>query len=448
MRRTLLLLSLVALARLAPADDANWPQFRGPGALSVVPDSPSLPETWSPTENVVWKSDIPGTGWSSPIVWGDRIFVTSVIADGETEPPKKGLYFGGNRLTPPANQHHWMVYGVDFKTGKILWSKEAFKGVPSTPKHLKNSYASETPVTDGERVYAYFGNVGLFVYDMDGKELWNKKWGQFKTRFGWGTAASPVLYKGRIYIVNDNDEKSFLTALDAKTGNEIWKVDRAEHTNWATPYIWENDNGTEIVTPGTDKVRSYNLEGKPLWEFHGMSSITIAVPFSKFGLLYVSSGYVGDKVRPVYAIKPGAKGDITLKEGEKSNEFITWSNPEAAPYNPTPVVYGDYYYVLLDRGFFACYDAKSGKEIYGKQRIDPAAAAFTSSPWAYNGKIFVMSEDGDTFVIQAGPEFKVISKNSLGEMSMSTPAIAKGDLILRTASKLYCLRQGGTQIAK
>jgi len=189
------------------------------------------------------------------------------------------------------------------------------------------------------------------------------------------------------------------------------------------------------------RVRSYDLDGNLLWELGGMSSIVIPTPFSKFGLLYVTSGYVGDQVRPVFAIKPGAKGDISLKPGETSNQYIAWYQPTAGPYNPSPLIYGDYYYTLLDRGFLTCHDARSGQEIYGKQRIDPAAAAFTSSPWAYNGKIFALSEDGDTFVMQAGKEFKLLGKNTLDEMCMATPAIARDSLIIRTASKLYRIRK-------
>ena len=401
-----------------------------------VADDPALPDTWSSTQNVAWKVDIPGSGWSSPVVWGDKIFVTSVVPEGETEKPRKGLYFGGERKAPDT-PHHWMLYCVDWKTGKIRWEREALKAMPQSPRHLKNTYASETPVTDGERIYAYFGSVGLFAYDMDGKQLWKKEMGPFKTRYGWGTAASPVLYKDRIYIVNDNETQAFIAAYDTKTGREAWKVDRDEGSNWATPYIWENDLRTEIVTPGTKKIRSYDLNGKLLWELGGMSSISIPTPFSKFGLIYISSGYVMDAVRPVYAIKPGATGDISLKSGEKGNQYISWYLPQGGPYNPTPVVYGDYYYTLLDRGFFTCHEAKTGREVYGKQRIDPGAGAFTSSPWAYNGKIFCLSEDGDTFVIQAGSEYRLIGKNSLDEMCMATPAIVRGSLIIRTASKLY-----------
>ncbi len=433
----LLALSMTIMLFLRAADSPGakeWPQFRGPGSTGVA-DDPLLPDKWSATENVAWKTAIPGVGWSSPIIWGDKIFVTSVISSADVEKPKKGLYFGGERK-PPTDEHRWMVYAVDFKSGKIMWEREAHRGVPG-PRHLKNSYASETPVTDGERVYVYFGNVGLFCYDFSGKLLWSNAAKPAATRYGWGTAASPVLDRGRLYLVHDNDDHSFLEALDAKTGKAIWSVDRDEKTNWATPYIWEHDGKKEIVTPGTGRVRSYDLDGKLLWEFGGMSSISIPTPFSSHGLLYISSGYVNDQVRPVYAVKPGAHGDISLAKDQTSSAAIAWYLPQGGPYNPSPLVYGDYYYTLLDQGFLTCHEASTGKLVYGKQRMDREAGAFTASPWAANGKIFLLSEDGDTFVIAAGPEYKLIGKNSLDEMSMATPAIARGSLVIRTASNLY-----------
>jgi outer membrane protein assembly factor BamB len=439
--RRLLFLALFCTSSVIANAQTHWPQFRGAQSTGVTEDT-TLPDKWSATENVAWKTDIAGIGWSSPIVWGNQVFLTSVINSGDTEPPKKGLYFGGERPIPPA-EHRWMVYAVNFQTGKVMWEREVHKGIPKFSRHLKNSFASETPVSDGERIYAYFGNVGLYVFDMKGALLWKQLFDAKKTRFGWGTAASPVVYKDKLFIVVDNDEQSYLAAFDKKTGKQLWKVDREIGTNWATPYVWENGQRTELVIPGTKAVRSYDLNGKTLWEFKGMSSIAIPVPFSKFGLLYIASGYVGDQHRPVYAIKPGASGDISLKEGETSNQFIAWYQRQAGPYNPSPIIYGDLYYTLLDRGFFTAHDAKTGKLVYDKQRIDPASGAFTSSPWAYNGKIFCLSEDGDTFVIQAGSEYKLVGKNSLDEMCMATPAIAKGSLIIRTATKLYRISKNG-----
>jgi outer membrane protein assembly factor BamB len=427
--------TLIVVSALSAATGAqHWPQFRGTMA-GVGVDHPNLPDTWSTTQNVAWATSIPGLGWSSPVVWGDHVFLTTVVNTGQQEPPKPGFYLGDwPASTAP---HRWMVYDVDYDSGKVRWATEVGSTPPGKAKHLKNSYASETPVTDGERVYAYFGNLGLFALDMTGKTVWSKPIGPFKTRNNWGSAASPVLHQGRIYIVNDNDEQSFLAAYDARSGAELWRVDRKEGTNWSTPFVWQNELRTEIVTSGSDRVRSYDLSGKLLWELSGMSTISIPTPFERFGLLYISSGYVGDALRPSYAIRPGASGDISLKAGETSNVHIVWSSPTAAPYNPTPIVYGDTYYTLFDRGFFTSHDARTGKEIYGRQRVTAEASGFTASPWAYNGKIFAMSEEGDTYVIQPGAEFKVIGKNSLNEMTLATPAIARDSLFVRTASKLY-----------
>ncbi len=435
---TLAVTAILALMNVEPIE-ANWPQLHGSSA--GVSEDGDLPSEWSTTENVAWTVEIPGRGWSSPIIWGGRIFVTSAIGSSNAETPKKGLYLGGNRDNPSDKTHLWMVYCIDFDTGKILWEKLAHEAVPKHSLHIKNSYASETPVTDGERVYAYFGNVGLFCYDMDGKELWSKKFGTYKTRHNWGTAASPVLYKDWIFIVNDNEEQSFAVALGKITGAQMWRIERDEKSNWATPYIWDNEKRTELVTSGTGKVRSYNLNGEFLWEMGGMSSIVIPTPFAKHGLLYVTSGYVGDKKRPIFAIRPGAEGDITLEEGRSSNEFIAWSRKQGGPYNPTPIVYGKYLYVLYDRGTFSCYEAETGREIYSRQRIDPRARAFTASPVANHGRIFCLSEDGDTFVIQTGPQFKVLNKNTLDEMCMATPAIHRGSLVIRTMSKLFRIRE-------
>jgi outer membrane protein assembly factor BamB len=417
----------------------NWPQFRGPNA-GVVEDG-ILPTTWSTTENVAWVIDIPGRAWSSPIIWGEKIFITSAVSQTEAEMPKKGLYLGGNRDKPSDIMHRWMVYCIDLDSGKIIWEKCAHQGIPKNPVHVKNTYASETPVTDGQRVYTYFGNVGLYCYDFDGKELWSKQFGTYKTRYNWGTAASPVLHKDRLYIVNDNEEQSFIVALDKKTGEQIWRVNRDEKSNWATPYIWENEQRTEIITPGTGKTRSYSLDGELLWELGGASAITIPTPFAKNNLLYLTSGFVADRKRPLFAIRPGAKGDISLNDDQNSNQYVVWCQKQGGPYNPSPIVYGDYLYVLYDRGMLSCYDAKTGDEIYSKKKIAAGANAFTASPWANDGKIFCLSEDGDTFVIQAGTEFKVLGRNKLDEMCMATPAAVRGSLIIRTLSKLYRIRR-------
>jgi outer membrane protein assembly factor BamB len=437
--RFLVAATAIGFATSLPAAETNWPQFRG--NRSAVAEGVKIPDTWSITQNVAWKTEVAGRGWSSPVVWGDKIFVTAVVREGNNKLPRKGLYIADVVGKTPSGVHEWKVYCLDIGTGKILWEKTAHKGKAPGAVHVKNSFATETPVTDGKRLYVSFGNLGLFCYDLAGKQLWSRPYSSHKTRYGWGPAASPVLHKDRVYVVNDNEEKSFLAAIAAVTGKEIWRVPRPEKSNWATPLIWENALRTEIVTAGSDKVRSYSLDGKPLWELGGMSSIAIPTPSAAHGLLYVSSGYIGDFLhRPVFAIKPGATGDISLAAGETKNNFIVWCQKMAGPYNPSPVVLGDYLYVLYDKGLLACYEAKTGKLVYKRKRLE-GANAFTASPVAANGKLYCLSEDGDTYVIQAGPEFKVLAKNRLDEMSLATPALVGDSLLIRTASKVYRIRK-------
>jgi outer membrane protein assembly factor BamB len=415
---------------------ANWPGFRGPS--SGVVEDVVLPVVWNATNNIVWKSDVLGRGWSCPVVWGNKVFLTTVASDGQLEEAKKGLYYGGNREKVSSGEHHWIVYCLSWTTGDILWQHTVHKGVPDEPVHIKNTYASETPVTDGENVYFYFGNLGIFCFDLDGKEIWRKRLDPVKMRYNWGTAASPLLYKDKLYIVNDNDDKSYLLALNKKTGDEVFLIDRDEKSNWATPYIWQNSKRTELVTCGTRKIRSYDLTGKLLWELGPMSVITIPTPVQMNDLLYICSGYVGDKKnRPVYAIRPGASGDITPKENQKTGAYIAWYHKVGGPYNPSPIAFGDYLYILNDRGFISCYDGDTGKAIYEKQQLAKDARTFTASPWANDSKLFFLSEDGDTFVVQAGPKFKVLNRNSLDEMCMATPATLRGNILIRTLTKLY-----------
>jgi outer membrane protein assembly factor BamB len=428
------------LGELVGAND-NWQQFRGPTMNAVVADNPNLPERWSQTENVEWVAEIPGLGWSSPIVWGNRVFLTTVTAEGEFERPKPGLYAPNGRSEPPQLDHDWRVYCLDLETGGVLWQRSVRAGVPEFPRHMKNTYASETPTTDGERVYVRFGDLGLFAFDMDGNQVWSVHVPFKQTRSDWGSASSPILHGEMLIVLYDNEEESWIAALDKRTGDELWRTARDEVSSWASPYVWENEVRTEIVTSGMNRIRSYDLDGTLLWEMDGqMSWASIATPFSSHGLVYVNSGYFRDEHRPVYAIRPGATGDISLENGETTNDYIAWYQPKAGNYNTSPLVYGDVYYSLLDRGFFESYDARTGESIYGRQRVK-VGSSFTASPWAYNGKIFAASEQGDTYVIQAGPEFKVLHVNSLDEMIMASPAIVGDRLIIRTHSKVYSIKK-------
>ncbi|HSQ54315.1 MAG TPA: PQQ-binding-like beta-propeller repeat protein, partial [Gemmata sp.] len=280
--RLVMLTALGVLLSCPMTRAEDWPQFRGPHGSGVVSGTVVPPAEWDKTKNVAWKVEIPGLGWSCPIVAGNRVFVTSCASESQVSAPKTGYYAPLDNKTAKG-EHRWMVFCLDATTGKILWERVAHKGEPKHPIHVKASYASETPVTDGERVYANFGNVGLYCFDVNGKELWSKTWDVMPMRFNWGTGASPVLHRDRIYIVNDNDKSSFLLALDKLTGKEIWKVDRDEKSNWATPFIWENGQRIEIVTVGSKKVRSYDLDGKLLWELGGTSSICVPAPVAAHG---------------------------------------------------------------------------------------------------------------------------------------------------------------------
>lgn len=431
-----LLLNAVFLRPL-PAETENWPQYRG-SAADGLGEGATLPETWSTTENVVWKKKVPGWGWSSPIIWGEKVFVTSAVSKTELPIPQVGGYPGGH--IGAEEEHRWMLYCLDFKTGDILWEFEAHRGIPPQPRHPRNSFASETPVTDGERVYAYFANIGLFCCDLDGKKLWERRWPSYPMRDGWNTGTSPAIHGDRVFIQNDNDQESFLETLDKRTGKTLWRIPREEKSTWSTPYVWETEVRNELVTIGSNRIRSYAPEdGSLIWELQGSSGLVSLMPVAKDGLLYVGAGY---HYGPLYAIRPGAQGDITLKPDETSNEFIAWSQKRGSSIHPCYLISGEQLYVCYDSGLLASFHSKTGAEIIPKQRLNTQGGRFYASPWAYKGKVFMLNENGDTWVIEDGPEYKLIRKNSLGDVAWATPAISRGSLFIRTYSWLYRFAEG------
>ena len=456
----LMYIGTVPATGLAPTD---WTQFRGPDASGIA-DGSTLPLRWSTTENVAWVTDIPGRGWSSPVVLGSRVFVTAAINAGAFKAPSTGIY--GNELveelvkqglpmdevikrvnardiefSAEASEVRYMVYALDAGSGKVVWQQEAHKGKPFGGRHRKNTYASETPATDGERLYVSFGgNVGLFAYSLTGDLVWKKTWTPQPIYLDFGTASSPVVHGGRVYQLFDNEGESFLAALDSKTGAEVWTVPRTgfkspAQSGWATPFIWKNERRTEIVTIGKGTVVSYSLDGKELWRLRGMTQATPS-PVAGDGLLYVGSGSQGETNRPVFAVKPGATGDISLLKDQTSNEFVAWFHPRLSGYTPSPLLYRGRVYVINDNGIMQVADARTGKELY-KARVGGGGMTFSSSPLASQGRIYAVSEDGDVVVFEAADEYKELAKNSLGEMSLATPAADANSLYIRTATKLY-----------
>lgn len=459
-----LLIVLGVVTSMAGAGASDWPQFRGPRGAGVA-DQSALPERWSATENVAWSVEVPGRGWSSPIVWGDRVFVTSAISPGAFKAPSTGI-FGNDyaaelakqglsdeevtrrvvtrdiELTGESGDIRYMVYALDARSGRIVWEREAHRGAPFGGRHRKNTYASETPVTDGERLYVSFGgNVGVFCYSMDGTLLWKHTWPPQPIYLDFGTASSPVLHDGRLYQLHDNDGSSFLAALDARTGKEIWNTKRtgtaAMKSGWATPFIWENRLRTEIVTIGRGRVISYDTTGQELWQLGGMTQATPS-PVAADGVLYVGSGSQGDANRPLMAVAAGAAGEITLARDQDANAFVLWRQPRFSGYTPSPLVYRGRVYSVNDNGILQVADARTGAEVF-KARVGGGGHTFSSSPLASRGRIYLLSEDGDTFVLRAGDRYDEIARNTLGEMSLASPAADASSLYVRTQTRLYRL---------
>ncbi len=437
-----LVLALIVLVVGFTATQAqNWPQFRGPSATGVS-EGKAKPVKWdaSTSQNVRWKTPIPGLSHSSPVVWGDKIFVTTAVSSAPKDETRFGLY-GDVEPVKDDPKHAWKVFAIDKSTGKILWERTAYEGIPKVKRHPKSSHAASTPATDGKYLIVNFGSEGLYAYDLNGKLLWKQDLGVldagwfYDVDYQWEYGSSPIIYKNLVIVQADIQKNSFIAAYDIKTGKQVWKTSREEVPSWGSPTVYEGSLRAELIANGTKAIRGYDpLTGKELWRLGPMSEITTPTPFVAHDLIFVTSGY--PPVQPIYAIRPGGNGDLTLKDGKESSEFIAWSKQRGGPYMPTPIVYGDLLYTCSNQGVLTAYNAKSGDRVY-QERLGGTGGAFTASPVASDGKIYLSSEDGDVFVVKAGPSYELLAKNPVGEVMMATPAISDGLVIVRTISHLF-----------
>ena len=424
---------VLVLATCAAA--ANWPQWRGPEGNGVSPET-GLPTEWSQTRNVRWKTPIPGRGHSSPVIWGNRVFLTTAL-EGSLVPGAKAVkhIVKGEEFVHPAavgadRQHTLKVLALDRETGRIVWEKTAYQGTVYDDRHRKNTYASPTPVTDGRHVYAYFGPEGLYSYDFDGRLIWKTSLGDIAT-LGLGAGTSLVLYENLVIVQSDQERdgaNSFIVAVDKRTGGQVWRTPRSEPVSWATPLVVRHAGRPELIASGAHTVISYDpATGKELWRSAGVEMNAVPTPVSGHGMVFVLA-------KQVFAIRLGGNGNLT------GTPHIVWNLRKGSGPVPSPVLYRDYLYVLTNKGILSCFDARTGEVMYNNGRV-PVPATFIASLLAFEGKVLLTSEDGDTFVVKAGPKFEVLGTNSIGEPVYASPAVSDGKIFIRGEKTLYCIQK-------
>jgi len=418
----------------------NWPQFRGAQASGVSHGAQKTPASWNAakSENIRWKTPIPGLSHASPIVWGDQVFViTAVSSDAQVNFKAKDRGIG---LARDEVKHTWRIYSLDKRNGKIKWERIAYEGVPRSKRHVKATQANSTPATDGKVVVALMGSEGLYAYDMAGKLLWKQDLGLLNPGLAgdptseWGHSSSPIIYRDLVIVQCDKHKDSFIAAYNLKDGKQAWRVERSgELPSWSPPTIYEGRTRAELVTNASNFIRGYDpLTGRELWRFSDNGAqVKMPAPVVANDLLILTGGYPGG--RPVYALRPGASGDISLKEGEESSPALAYRLGRGSSYTGTPLVYNELMYICADNGVLRAYEAKTGKQVY-ETRLP---STFSASPVAADGKIYFASEDGDVYVVRAGATYELLSTNQMGEALMATPAISDGMLILRSQSHVY-----------
>ncbi len=435
MRRALVLFLLLA----APVRAQQWPQFRGPATSGV--GETRVPTAWNLASNagIVWKTEIPGLGHSSPVVWGDRVFVTTAVSAASD--PQLDVRHGGIGMAADDGRQAWKVVALDRGTGKRLWERTAFEGAPRVKRHLKASHASATPATDGTYVVAVFGSEGLYCYDVSGRLVWKQDLGVMNTGLvgdegvQWGPASSPIIHGPLVIVQNDRQRESYLAAYELKSGEQVWKVERDEFPSWATPLVVTAGSRSELVVNASKFIRAYDpMTGRELWRLpDAETQVKVASPVAGPGLVVVTGGYPRGS-RPIYAIAPGRHGTID----PAAVTGFAWRSERGSPYVPTPLVYGSELYVLADNGVLAVYDAATGRRHY-QQRLDEAPLGFSASPIGAGGYVYLASEDGDVFVVRAGTTFQVVARNDMNEALMATPAVAGGLLIIRGRFHVFAI---------
>ena len=441
-----LFVALPAAAQSNARPGVDWPGFRGIAARGVDDAAKALPEKFSVPDKtaVKWRVPVAGLGHSSPIVWGDQVCTASAISGTPDPQLKVGLY-GDIGSVLDQTPHKFIVSCFDKETGKQRWERTAKTGVPVIKRHPKSTHASSTLATDGRHIVAMFGSEGLYAYDMNGKLLWQKEFGTLDSGFfmvpdaQWGFASSPVIHNGRVILQADVQKGSFVAAFDVRSGKELWRTPRADVPTWSTPAIVTMNGRDQVIVNGWKHIGGYDLEtGKEVWRMTGGGDIPVPTPIAAHGLVFITNAH--GKAAPIYAIKPTANGDISLKEGQTSNEHIAWSYMRDGGYMQTPIVYGDILYVCRDNGVLNAFDAKTGTKHY-QARLGDGKTGFSASAVAANGRLYFTSEDGDVYVVKTGPTYELLGTNSLGEVAMATPAISEGTLLFRTRN--YLVAVGG-----
>lgn len=422
----------------------HWPSFRGPNGTGIAEGYPTATE-WNieQSKNVLWKTPIPGLAHSSPIIWGDRLFITTALSEREKPELKVGLYGSGDSASDNT-VHEWRVYCLEKKTGKIAWQQAVHKGIPRAKRHTKATQANTTMATDGKNLIAFFGSEGLFCYDMKGKLRWKKDLGILAsgpfnaTELEWGFASSPIIYKNRVLIQCDVLNGGFIAAFDLKDGKEVWRTQRDDVAAWSTPTVIPQGERGQLVVNGWKHIGGYDpVTGTAIWRMTGGGDIPIPTPVYGHGLVFIANAHGGSS--PLYAIRAStATGDISLAKDTTSNSYIAWSEPRNGAYLQTPLIYGDLIYSARDNGVVNCYEATTGKRLY-QERLGTGRTGFSASPVAADGKVYFTSEEGDVYVIKAGPQFQLLATNPMGEICMATPAISEGFLYFRTQGQIVAI---------